>query len=213
MERTVFFSFFIIFFLSTSNIANGLYHISKKQINAISDKYGLKAKQRVERWDRMLESSKDKKILKKLKNVNDFFNKIKYVTDKRHWKKKDYWATPLEFMGSGAGDCEDYAIAKYFSLIRLGVPDSKLRITYVTYTKRRTKYEQAHMVLTYSHKVNSTPIVLDNINKKLKLASKRKDLKPIYSFNAAGLWQAKNKGSIKMGKNNLKSWKNLMKRI
>ncbi len=213
MKRTIFFSFFIIFFISTSNIANGLYNINKKQINAISTKYGLKAKKRVEHWDKMIQSSKDKKILRKLKNVNDFFNKLRYVTDKKHWNKKDYWATPFEFMGTGAGDCEDYAIAKYFSLIKLGVPDKKLRITYVTYKRKRTKYDQAHMVLTYYHKKNSTPIVLDNINKKLKLASKRKDLKPIYSFNASGLWQAKNKGSIKMGKNNLKSWKNLMRRI
>ena len=43
-------------------------------------------------------------------------------------EKKDYWATPIEFMGTGAGDCEDYAIAKYFSLINLGIPEDKLRI-------------------------------------------------------------------------------------
>ena len=38
-------------------------------------------------------------------------------------------------MGTNAGDCEDYEIAKYFSLIKLGIPDSKLRITYVSYSK------------------------------------------------------------------------------
>jgi len=161
----------------------------------------------------MLQTSKNKKILHKLKNVNDFFNKIKYKTDSRHWHKKDYWATPFEFMGTAAGDCEDYAIAKYFSLRKIGVPDSKLRITYVKYKRIHSKFEQAHMVLTYYHKENSTPIILDNINKKLKLATRRKDLKPIYSFNASGLWQAKNKGSIRIGKNNLRSWKNLMNRI
>ena len=69
------------------------------------------------------------------------------------------------------------------------------------------------MVLTYYHKPGATPIVLDNINKKLKLATKRKDLKPVYSFNAGGLWQAKNKGSVRVGTNNLRSWKDLMSRI
>jgi len=71
------------------------------------------------------------------------------------------------------------------------------------------------MVLTYYHKPGATPIVLDNINKKLKLASKRTDLRPIYSFNAGGLWQAKNKGktSLRVGSNNLKNWKSLMSRI
>ncbi|MFA9373400.1 MAG: transglutaminase-like cysteine peptidase [Poseidonibacter sp.] len=213
MKPTLIFSFFIIFFISTSNIASGLYNISNEQISAITKKYGKRAQNRVLLWDKMIESSKDKKILQKLKNVNEFFNKIRYSTDEKHWRKKDYWATPFEFMGTGAGDCEDYAIAKYFSLRKLGVPDHKLRITYVTYQKKRTKYEQAHMVLTYYHKVGSTPIVLDNIDKKLQLASKRDDLKPVYSFNANGLWQAKNKGSVKIGKNNLKSWKSLMSRI
>ncbi len=188
-------------------------YLTQRQISKFSSKYGSTSLRRLKVWDSMMINTQDKKILQKLKKVNDFFNHIKYKTDLRHWRRKDYWATPFEFMGTGAGDCEDYAIAKYFSLRKLGVPDSKLRITYVIYKRRGTKYEQAHMVLTYYHKANSTPIVLDNINKKLKLASKRKDLKPIYSFNAGGLWQAKNKGSIKVGRNNLKAWKSLMSRI
>jgi len=196
LKKILLLSFLIITLVSITTIASKTFFISKSKLNSISNNYGVKAQSRVEKWDKMLQSSKDEKILNKLKNVNDFFNKIKYKNDLRHWKKRDYWATPFEFMGTGAGDCEDYAIAKYFSLRKLGVPDSKLRITYVKYKKLHTKFEQAHMVLTYYHKPNSTPVVLDNINKKLKLATKRKDLKPVYSFNASGLWQAKNKGSI-----------------
>ncbi len=203
----------LVFIFFTNLEAYKKSYISQKQLNKISSKYGKKALVRVKAWNDMMQSTQDKKILQKLKKVNDFFNKIRYKTDPRHWRKKDYWATPFEFMGTGAGDCEDYAIAKYFSLRKLGVKENKLRITYVTYKRRGTKYDQAHMVLTYFHKANSTPIVLDNINKKLKLATKRKDLKPVYSFNAGGLWQAKNKGSIKVGKNNLKAWKSLMSRI
>jgi predicted transglutaminase-like cysteine proteinase len=203
----------IISLVAVSTTANKTFFISNSKLNSISVKYGTKAKSRVELWDNMLQASKNEKILNKLKNVNDFFNKIQYKTDSRHWKKKDYWATPYEFMGTAAGDCEDYAIAKYFSLRKIGVPDSKLRITYVKYIKTRSKFEQAHMVLTYYHKPGATPIVLDNINKKLKLATKRKDLKPVYSFNAGGLWQAKNKGSVRVGTNNLRSWKDLMSRI
>lgn len=214
MKKIILISFLLIssVFVEDSPATKSQY-LTQNQINKVSAKYGKRAEKRVELWDNMLQSSKDKKILQQLKNVNDFFNKIKYKTDPAHWRKKDYWATPFEFMGTGAGDCEDYAIAKYFSLRKLGVPEHKLRITYVIYKKKRSKYEEAHMVLTYYHKPTSTPIVLDNINKKLKLASKRKDLKPVYSFNASGLWQAKNKGSIKIGRNNLKAWKSLMSRI
>lgn len=213
MKKIIFLLFFVISSLYLSINANKTFNINQTKLNSLENRYGLEARKRVEHWDNMVQTSKNKKILQKLKNVNDFFNKIRYKTDPAHWKKKDYWATPFEFMGTGAGDCEDYAIAKYFTLRKLGVPDKKLRITYVFYKKFNSKFQQAHMVLTYYHKKNSTPIVLDNINKRLKLASKRKDLKPVYSFNASGLWQAKNRGDKKVGKNNLRSWKNLMSRF
>lgn len=206
---------FVTLLLFIPLIGNAPHNITQEELDKFTSKYGDKAKKRVLIWDSVVESAKKEQTLQKLKKVNDFFNKITYKLDSQHWKKKDYWAAPFEFMGTGAGDCEDYAIAKYFTLRKLGIPDEKLRIMYVTYTGKKKGFEQAHMVLTYYHKPNSTPVVLDNINKKLKLANKRKDLKPVYSFNASGLWQAKNKGKSfqQVGENNLKSWKDLMSRI
>lgn len=213
MKKILLISFTIIFFSSIFLIASKNFNITDSQLNSIERKYGSSAKTRVEAWDSMIESSKNESLLNKIKNVNDFFNQITYKTDAAHWKQKDYWATPFEFMGTGAGDCEDYAIAKYFSLIKLGIPDDKLRITYVIYKKANSRFEQAHMVLTYYHKTGAEPVILDNINRRLELASKRDDLKPVYSFNASGLWQAKNKGDTRVGDNNLKSWKNLIGRF
>ena len=215
MKKIIFLSFFIILLPLTIIIASGSHNISEEKLQQIALKYGKKARKRVELWDSVIENAKDKDILHKLKDVNDFWNKVRYKRDNVVWKKNDYWAAPFEFLSVGAGDCEDYAIAKYFSLRKLSVPDSKLRITYVKLIRPGTKYEEAHMVLTYYHKPDSTPIVLDNVNKKLKLASKRKDLRPVYSFNASGLWQAKNKGqtSVRVGKNNLRNWKSMMSRI
>jgi len=209
------FLLFIIIFIVTVLTASVPVYISMEKLTKIEKKYGPKAKKRVLLWDKMLVKAKQKKTLEKLKIVNDFFNKIKYKRDNLHWKKKDYWASPFEFLGTGAGDCEDYAIAKYFALRQLGIPDSKLRITYVKLSRKGTKYEEAHMVLNYYHKPNQTPIVLDNVNKRLVLATKRKDLKPIYSFNAVGLWKAQNKGKTQksMGSNKLKNWKSMMERI
>ena len=208
------FSLLTITFL-TIIIANVPINISAENFLKYKQKYDERALKRVLVWDNMVEEAKHKTILHQLKDVNDFFNKITYQLDSVHWHQKDYWATPFEFMGTGAGDCEDYAIAKYFTLRKLGVPDEKLRITYVKLSQARSKFEQAHMVLTYYHKPNSVPIVLDNVNKKLQLANKRPDLKPVYSFNAEGLWKAqtKGKGDEKVGSNNLKSWKDLMTRI
>ncbi len=213
MQKILIISLILISFSSLFSTASKTFNITQEQVNLIENKYGVIAKNRVEEWDAMIEASKNETILNKLKNVNDFFNQITYKSDLSVWGTKDYWATPFEFMGKGAGDCEDYAIAKYFSLIKLGVPDEKLRITYVSYRKTNSSYEEAHMVLTYYHKVGVEPVVLDNINKMLQVASKRPDLKPVYSFNASGLWQAKTKGEARVGNNELRSWKDLMSRF
>lgn len=201
--------------LSLSYTTNAANFIDNESLITIKEKYGEKGLKRVLLWDKVVTKAKTQKTLYKLKMVNDFFNKIPYRTDKKQWGQNDYWATPFEFMGTGAGDCEDYSIAKYFTLKRLGIPEEKLRIMYVKLKRKRTQYEESHMVLTYYDKPTSTPIVLDNVNKRLQLASKRDDLKPIYSFNAAGLWKAQNKGKShkKVGANNLKSWNDLMNRI
>ena len=213
MQKILIISLILISFSSLFSTASKTFNITQEQLNSIENKYGVIAKNRVEEWDTMIETSKNEPILNKLKNVNDFFNQITYRSDLSVWGTKDYWATPFEFMGKGAGDCEDYAIAKYFSLIKLGVPDEKLRITYVSYRKTNSSFEEAHMVLTYYHKVGVEPVVLDNINKMLQVASKRPDLKPVYSFNASGLWQAKTKGEARVGNNELRSWKDLMSRF
>lgn len=215
MYKKGFLFFVIIAFIGTLLTASIPVYISMEKLTLIEKKYGPKAKQRVLLWDKMLLSAQSKNTLEKLKIVNDFFNKVTYKRDQAHWKVNDYWASPFEFLGTGAGDCEDYAIAKYFALRQLGIPDDNLRITYVKLSRQGTKYEEAHMVLNYYHKPNQTPVVLDNVNKRLMLATKREDLKPIYSFNAVGLWKAQNKGKEQknMGSNNLKNWKSMMERI
>jgi len=133
--------------------------------------------------------------------VNSFFNKLEFKDDIEHWGQNDYWATPVEFLATQAGDCEDYTIAKYFSLVELGIPSEKLRLMYVTALRPR----QAHMVLSYYDTPTSIPLILDNINKRILPANQRRDLIPIYSFNGNGLWLAKSQGrgkQVQSGGNN-----------
>ncbi len=102
--------------------------------------------QRIDAWQRLLVSEKQVSEQEQLKVVNLFFNKqMTYVEDIDLWHVVDYWETPVEALWKGAGDCEDYAIAKYFSLRHLGVSSDKLRITYV----KALRQNRAHMVLTY----------------------------------------------------------------
>ncbi len=187
--------------------------VSPRLIQKVEVKYGKSAADRLRAWQKLVDNNQNASEIKKLRLVNDFFNKnIAWQTDEKVWGKQDYWASPIESLVKGAGDCEDFVIAKYFTLKALGVPVSKMYLTYV----KALNYNQAHMVLTYFSRPKSVPLVLDNINKSIKKATQRRDLKPVYSFNGDGLWKAKAQGKgdeIPGGASQLKNWQDLLTRI
>ena len=127
--------------------------------------------------------------------VNDFFNhRLMYRDDQDIWGQVDYWASPLEALQKGMADCEDYAIAKYFTLTALGVPHRKLRLVYVRVALGAASggpggAVQPHMVLAYYPSPDAEPYVLDNLVGELRRAGRRPDLSPVFSFNAEGLWE------------------------
>jgi len=127
----------------------------------------------------------------RLKAVNDFYNqRLAYMEDIDNWGVQDYWASPLEALGKGAGDCEDYAIGKYFTLTTLGIPHSRLRMVYVRASIAGAPNGYvAHMVLAYYPTPDAEPLVLDNLRPAIHPAGERPDLLPVFSFNAEGLWQ------------------------
>lgn len=167
------------------------------------------ARQRIQAWEALIKSSTELAEQDKLSEVNRFFNRqIRFVDDIRLWKVNDYWATPIEMLIKGAGDCEDYSIAKYFTLRRLGIPSDKLRITYV----KALNYNQAHMVLTYYASPSAEPLVLDNLINQIKPASQRKDLLPVYAFNAEGLYLP-GSSSRKSDTKKLSRWQDILKKM
>ncbi|MGX9416418.1 transglutaminase-like cysteine peptidase [Vibrio sp. RC27] len=175
-------------------------------IDQVSTFYGKRAGKRVESWRNAMEKYKTYPTLKKLQMVNQFFNRMKFVNDIDLWGKNDYWATPLEFLGANAGDCEDFTIAKYFSLIEVGIPDEKLRLVYV----KALDYNLFHMVLAYYETPTSVPLILDNLIPKIKPSTVRRDLLPIYSFNGTSLWLMKSKNGQLAGESSrLSLWNDL----
>lgn len=126
--------------------------------------------------------------LQRLQEINDFFNRrVDFRDDVVTWGVPDYWASPLETLDRRAGDCEDYAIAKYFSLAAAGVPTARLRMVYVR--ARMQGQSLAHMVLAYHAQPGAEPLILDNLRPEVLPASQRSDLTPVFSFNTEGLWQ------------------------
>lgn len=166
---------------------------------------------RIDAWQRLLATQQQTGELEQLKVVNLFFNKqVRYVEDIDLWGEVDYWETPVQALWKGAGDCEDYAIAKYFSLRRLGVSSDKLRITYV----KALRQNRAHMVLTYYSTPEAMPLVLDSLMDEIKPASQRPDLLPVYSFNAEGLYLPGAKGNKKVGDTKrLSRWQDVLKKM
>ncbi|MBI2782673.1 MAG: sulfate adenylyltransferase [Porticoccaceae bacterium] len=166
---------------------------------------------RLQRWKDIIVSGQHLDEAEKLRLANDFFNGARFVSDEELYGVADYWATPTEFIEHDAGDCEDFAIAKYFTLKAMGMDVAKLRITYV----KSLTLNQAHMVLAYYPTPDAEPLILDNLNLLIKPASERADLRPVYSFNAEALWLSRTRNEqIKTGSpSQLEQWRQMVARL
>jgi len=173
--------------------------------------YGGEARSRLLAWQDLIRGSGGLSERGKMDKVNGFFNGFDFVSDESHWGVDDYWATPVEFIASGGGDCEDFALAKYFTLKAVGVSEDKLNLTYV----KALGLNQAHMVLTFYPAPDAEPLVLDNLVDDILPASARTDLLPVYSFNGSGLWIAKQRGRGRQvgDSDRLRRWQELLGRM
>ena len=133
------------------------------------------------RWLPMREKLIDLPLMEQLKAVNNFFNQWPYKTDIANWGLEDYWATPKEFFKK-SGDCEDYAIAKYYALRDLGVPAHKMRVVAVMETIRGI----GHAVLVVF--VDDKAYVLDSLSNLLLQHSRLTNYEPKFSVNEEFRW-------------------------
>ncbi|MBC7993308.1 MAG: transglutaminase-like cysteine peptidase [Rhizobacter sp.] len=158
---------------------------------AVARKLSPRAANGVQALQPLLTQGLGQNELGQLQAINQFFNqRIVFRDDTEVWAQIDHWASPLETLDKGQGDCEDYAIAKYFSLLAMGMPVSKLRLVYVrAQIGGPNGAVQAHMVLAYYAAAGAEPMILDNLITDVRPASRRPDLVPVFSFNSEGLWQ------------------------
>jgi len=176
-------------------VAGGLvadeFSRSMQTLLRVEQDYGHYASQRVNNWYQLINDYRDEHPRDQLELVNNFFNQLAFINDTDHWGEEDYWATPVQMLATNGGDCEDFSIAKYFTLREMGVPEERMRLTYV----KALQLDQAHMVLTYYPSPDAEPLVLDNLDTSILPSSPRTDLLPVYSFNGNGLWLAKREGN------------------
>lgn len=176
-------------------------------------RYGPRASETIAAWRRMMEEARPLPDVEKLEKVNTFFNRrILFESDMVIWQQEDYWATPLEFMGRGAGDCEDFSIAKYITLQMLGVNNDRLRLVYVR-ARMGSTTTVAHMVLGFYPQPTDEPLILDNLITSVRPASMRSDLTPVFSFNSAGLWVGGATSSSADPTTRLSRWRDVLDRM
>ncbi len=133
-------------------------------------------------WEAMLERAKGKSRTEQLKMVNAYLNASPYIQDIANWGMEDYWETLFEFFTRN-GDCEDYSIAKYVSLKRLGFDKDQMRIVIL----RDNNLRIMHAVLAVREGGNT--YILDNQIKQVLQDTRIRHYEPIYSINEYAWWR------------------------
>ncbi|MBK8908307.1 MAG: transglutaminase-like cysteine peptidase [Rhodospirillales bacterium] len=137
---------------------------------------------RIGQWHAFLESIRSVGKSQQLSEINDYMNRRRYITDDNNWGINDYWATPAEFLGRSAGDCEDYAIAKFISLKTLGWSDDELRIVAVKDLRKGIGHA---IVVAF---LEGQALVLDNQSDAILRADDVSHYQPVYSINTKSWW-------------------------
>ncbi len=167
---------------------------------------------RLAKYEEVRNKARNLDINKKLAQINLFINGSLAEFDNASMGIDDYWMTPKEFFIKGHGDCEDYVIAKYFTLLELGVKKENLYPAIVS-VKGSPGF---HLVLLYVEDKNKSPLVLDNLSFKILPFSKRTDLTPIAAFNEIDSYTLTRekflqKANVDWGKEN--KWEKLLNRV
>lgn len=165
------------------------------------------ADRRIAAWHALMKSQSHATPQAKVAAVNRFFNgQIQYRSDEEVYGQLEYWATSQETLLKGFGDCDDYAIAKFQTLRKLGLPSNQLRLVHVV-----TSAKQQHLVLVYNPEPRRG-YVLDNLTDEIIATGQRMDLTPIYSFNDQWIWTGKSNKPLRAS-SSLKRWSDVQSRM
>lgn len=140
-------------------------------------------------WNKLKKDVQGKSPLDTLKLTNKFFNQWPYRLDAGNYGKSDYWASPPEFLKK-SGDCEDFAIAKFYALQELGFSGDDLRIVAL---KDRIRNIGHAILAVYTE---GEVYVLDNQTNLVLPHSRYKHYVPQYSVNEKYRWMHVPKSKI-----------------
>jgi predicted transglutaminase-like cysteine proteinase len=111
------------------------------------------------------------------------------------------WQLALATLSAGAGDCKDYAVAKYFALLEAGFPERDVKLVIV----RLIAAHQDHAIVTV--RLNGGWILLDNRWLALIHDFELRRAEPLYILDEAGVRrfgqrEAISTSSVRSGRHN-----------
>ena len=177
MKIIIIFSLFVRFLFSEE-----YPNFSSNELSSIKKSFGQRAINRIDDYYKKISSLKNETKKLQLIKTNLYLNSLLSQYDKISNNQEDYWSTPKEFLKTGFGDCEDYVIIKYFTLINLGFDEKKLFFTIV----KENILGGYHMVLSYFKDENKPPLILDNLSFRILDLKVRKDLQVNLFINSKG---------------------------
>lgn len=153
-----------------------------KWSSAIAAQSRAPSTDKVNKWKSFLGTLRGADPETQIEAVNRYMNDVPYITDKKNYGRDDYWATVSEFLERG-GDCEDYALAKYHSLIQLGFQPNRLRLV-ILYDENK---HINHAVLAVSYQGSWK--ILDNQSQTVRNDDEISYYKPIYAISRNNWWR------------------------
>ena len=139
-----------------------VFFVSKKTKEEFTKKYGKDALKRLVHFDESIRDLKGVSLYKKLSTIDKLANKIHFMPDIQHWKKKNYWSTPLETIGTNYGDTEDISLLKYVLMVKVGLNPRDIQLIKkdVPFKRNHKKYSE-NLSLFYFTKNDINPLVID----------------------------------------------------
>ena len=209
VKKAIVMLFLIFFSIAFGAESNSVYpHFSSVELDSLRTQ-NARAYKRVLHYQTQLEKLAKLPQDEQLKRLNLYLNGLLSQYDDITNATPEHWATPKEFLRVGFGDCEDYALIKYYSLIRLGFDAKKLSLVIV-----KEKFRGGdHMVLAYFDKPKKPPLILDNLSFKVLRLDKRVDLEARFFLNASGVYTIDEGYTLNKVAHNSKEFEEVQRRV
>jgi hypothetical protein len=141
-----------------------MLQVSTDTLKKYNKTYGNQALLRLDYFNTNLQKLDTVPVVNKIVGVHSIVNQLNYLSDTQHWKKDNYWSNPLEFIGTGYGDSEEYALMKYLFLVKLGIDPNKLKFISIDTPLAVSKEEisKENIALAYFHNDGVPPIIIES---------------------------------------------------